>query len=239
MDEQETRGGATTNVENPCVDSGNEQTITATNASTSYDIFEKCIIRAQNLVSVHESTQNAPNMSDAHYCDCYRAAVVLCISALDAYIRKVVVSEISKRIADKNRSLPKELSDYIKSLLNQDQLLDAARKYNLLESVEKAILADFSTKSFQGEWKITTHLKMVGHSEIFSAVAIKANINETNLKRKLTDYTKRRHVIAHSGDYDLNKVPHSENVITKDFAEDCIEIVSLFARTMNEIVEGK
>lgn len=207
--------------------------------ATAYYIFDQCIVRAQNLVSVHDSTKTHGDISDEHYCDCYRAAIVLSISALDAYIRKTIVSKIRDILATSNKPLTKELSDYIKLLLNQDKLLDAARKANLLDIVENAVKDDFATKSFQGEWKITSNLALVGYKDIFSKVAVAANINESNLKAKLQQYTNRRHVIAHSGDYDLNQTPHKENEISKKYAEECIELVSLFAKTMNSIVEGK
>lgn len=239
MAEKETEGGSSGGAINPDLDAGSPSGGVDTQVITPYYIFEQCIMRAKNLVSVHDSTQSNDSITDAHYCDCYRAAIVLSISALDAYIRKVVVSEIRSILADASKRLSAELAEYIKTLLNQDKLLDAARKSNLLDVVENAVKEDFATKSFQGEWKITSHLKMVGHGEIFSKVAVKANINEKNLKEKLSKYTARRHVIAHSGDYDLNQTPHNENQITKNYAVDCVDLVSLFARTMNQVVEEK
>lgn len=239
MAEQETQGGNVTGVDNPNVDSGSAPVAAAIQMATPYYIFCQCITRASNLVSLHDSTQENGSISEAHYCDCYRAAIVLSISALDAYIRKVVVSEIRNILANPGRQLSRGLSEYIKLLLNQDKLLDAARKSNLLDVVENAVKEDFSTKSFQGEWKITTHLEMVGHGEIFSKVSVKANINEKNLKEQISRYTGRRHVIAHSGDYDLNQTPHQENTITKEYAIECVKLVSLFAQTMNEIMEER
>lgn len=236
MSEQETQGGSNSGSDNPDVDVG---TLSETEAATPYYVFEQCITRAKNLISVHESTQEIDEMSEAHYGDCYRAAVVLSISALDAFIRKIIVSEIRKLVADDTKPLNTELSDYLKGLLNQDKLLDAARKYNLLDAVEKAMKEDFSTKSFQGEWKISSHLSMVGYKDVFSQVSIKADVNEKNLKKKLSVFTMRRHVIAHSGDYDLNQIPHKENEISKTYAEDCIKTVSLFAKTINQLMEEK
>lgn len=239
MTEQETQGGIEKGDFSADLDSGSSSPLLVAVAVTPYQIFEKCIARANNLVAMHDSTLQNVEISEAHYCDCYRAAIVLSISALDAYIRKVVVSEIRAILADSKKQLNKELGEYIKTLLNQDRLLDAARKSNLLDVVEELVKVDFSTKSFQGEWKISKHLSMVGHGEIFSNVAVKANVNEKNLKESLAKYTNRRHVIAHSGDYDLNQTPHVENKITKEYATKCIELVSLFACTMDEILEGK
>ncbi len=239
MAEPKTKGGETSSIENP-----NISAITATENDeisplTAYDIFEKCIIRAENLISVPNSTENIEEISDQHYCDCFRAAIVLSISALDAFIRKIIITEISKILSDESKEINEELSEYIKKLLNQDKLLDAARKYNLLDKVELAVKDDFSTKSFQGEWKINSYLSMVGYKNIFSEVSVKADINEKNLIRKLTVFTNRRHVIAHSGDYDLNQTPHKEHHINKIYTDECIKIVRLFALTIHEIMEGK
>ena len=125
----------------------------------------------------------------------------------------------------------------MKNLLTQDKLLDAARNSDLLEKVEEAVRSDFETKSFQGEWKISSFLEMVGHKDIFSEVSINADINEKNLRRKLNIFTSRRHIIAHSGDYDLNQNPPSEINIDKKYASECVENVTLFAKKVNEIIE--
>lgn len=238
-EEPETKGGSSGGPENPNVDAVTTDTKTEVKAITAYDIFEQCIVRAENLISVNDSTEEIEEISEEHYCDCYRAAVVLTISALDAFVRKIVVSEIRRIISNDTKDLNTELSEYIKNLLNQDKLLEAARKYTLLEMVENAVKDDFSTKSFQGEWKISSYLKMVGYKDIFSEVSVKADINEKNLKKKLALFTARRHIIAHSGDYDLNQTPHKENDINKKYAKECINIVRLFARTIHEIMEEK
>ncbi len=239
MSEKKTKDGMKGGVDNPNVSAISSGSKDEMKFITPFEIFERCIIRAENLISVHDSTKKIDEISDEHYCDCYRAAIVLSISALDAFIRKIVVSEIRKIISDDSKPLNNELSTYLKNLLNQDKLLEAARKYNLLDKVEEAVKSDFETKSFQGEWKITSYLNMVGYKDIFSEVAIKADINEKNLKRKLTLFTNRRHVIAHSGDYDLNQTPHKENEISKKYADECIVIVRLFASTIHKIMEAK
>jgi hypothetical protein len=122
-------------------------------------------------------------------------------------------------------------------LLNQDKLLDAARTYNLQEVVDKHIKEDFETKSFQGEWKIKSFMELIGYDNIFQSVSGEADINEKNLIKKIEIYTKRRHVIAHSGDYDLNSTSQTENNIKKEFAQDCVNLVSKFAKHVNEICQ--
>ena len=236
MTNKETKGNISKTKTNPELDEATLEDNDKTSILSSFEIFEKCIKRAENLVSVHESTKDIKEISEQHYCDCYRAAVVLSISALDAFIRKVVISEILKLLLE-NKPLHLKLSEYIKNLLNQDKLLEAARNYDLHERVEKAVKEDFETKSFQGGWKISSFLEMVGHENIISNVSIRTDINEKNLRIKIEKYTNRRHIIAHSGDYDLNQNPHIENSINKEYSTDCIKTVKLFARTINEIID--
>jgi len=234
--ERETKGKIDKDIDNPKVDAASADSIEETVSLSSLEVFEKCITRAENLISFHTSTEKIEEISEEHYCDCFRAAIVLSISALDAFIRKLVISEIIKAISDK-KPLNVKLSEYLKGLLNQDKLLEAARNYDLLEKVEEAIKQDFETKSFQGEWKISSYMEMVGYKDIFSEVSVKVDINEINLKRKLGVFTSRRHIIAHSGDYNLNQNPPQENTIDKKYATGCVEIVRLFANTINEIIE--
>jgi hypothetical protein len=208
-----------------------------TSKLTPHDIFVRCIKRAQNLIDFHSDDKGSDIQE--HFCDAYRAAIVLSISALDAFIRSIVTEKINNILLDNSKKLPDKLAIYLKNLLNQDKLLNAARKYNLNEVVDKHIKEDFGTKSFQGEWKIKKFMELIGYQNIFKQVSDKADISESNLLKKLEKYTQRRHVIAHSGDYDLNNTTQAENNITKMFAQDCVNIVNQFAKNVNEICQIK
>lgn len=198
-----------------------------------HDIFKRCIQRAQNLINFHDEEWDEELCEPL--CDAYRAAVVLSISALDAFVRSTVTEKINAILLDRSKPLPTDLANYLKGLLNQDKLLDAARRYDLHEAVDRHIKEDFSTKAFQGEWKIRTFMALVNHKDIFKQVSIAADISENNLIKKLDEFTKRRHVIAHSGDYDLTTTTHTENSIDKKYAQDCVDLVTKFALHMNEI----
>lgn len=200
---------------------------------SSYDIFLKTIKRANNLIGIHREGEKC----EEHHNDSFRAAVVLSISALDAYVRTLVVEKILTRLSDKDKPISNELRDYIKGLINHESLLEAARKYEFREKVEKAIRADFETKSFQGEYKINFYMELAGYKDIFEEVSHSANKNKNRLRSDIEIYTKRRHIIAHCGDFDLTSIPHSENKIERKYAGDCIAVVSLFAEHINKIVK--
>jgi hypothetical protein len=242
MAKKETKGGGRFIKKNAESTQTGENTLSETTTPVNrklnpYDIFQRCIKRAQNLIDFHSDDKGSDVQE--HFCDAYRAAIVLSISALDAFIRSIVTEKINNMLLDNSNDLPEKLATYLKNLLNQDKLLNAARKYNLHEVVDKHIKDDFGTKSFQGEWKIKSFMELIGYQNIFKQVSEKADISETNLMKKLEVYTQRRHVIAHSGDYDLNNTTQSENEITKRFAQECVDLVNKFAKHVNEICQKK
>lgn len=202
---------------------------------TALDIFGLCITRAENLIQIHAAAHGtrarpAPFLADAH-----RAAIVLAVSALDAFVRTFVIGRIRRLLADKTATLPDSLSDRIKRFLKEDGLLDAARKDDLLERVEKAFRSDFERKSFQGTKNISEIMKLVGHDDIFHEIASNAQCNEDRLKSDLDKYTSRRHVIAHRGDYDLTQRPPVEQQVLKKDAVACIKLVKTIAETIQDL----
>lgn len=206
---------------------------------TPFDIFQKCIERAKNLLKIHEAAHGKKSKPDKFLADAHRAAVVLTISALDAFIRTFVIERIRGIIADKKKDIPTELSNKIKSFLKDDGLLEAARKDDLLERVEKAFRGDFERKSFQGTKAIEECFKMIGYSKVFNDLSIELNINEETLREKFNEYTQRRHDIAHSGDYDLNQRPPLEQQISKKYAQDCIKLFEKIASHIKKLGGAK
>jgi len=201
----------------------------------SHDVFELCIQRARNLLKLHEAAHGRAAKPEKYMSDAHRAAVVLAVSALDAFVRDLVISRTRTLLAKKAETLPAALSAEIKKFLKDDALLDAARKDDLLERVEKAFRADFEKRSFQGTKNIEEQLRIVGFENVFHAVAVKGGLNEDTLRQDLDRFTSRRHAIAHRGDYDLSENPPKENVVTKKDAEDCIKLVSRIAKCIHDL----
>ena len=202
---------------------------------TSYGIFELCIERARNLVKLHEAAHGKAGKPEKFTSDAHRAAIVLAVAALDAFVRDFIISRIRTLLADKSLALPPALVAHIKKFMKEDDLLDAARKDDLIERVEKAFRKDFERRSFQGTKNIDEYLRIAGYNDIFHDVAVKARLNEETLKDALDRFTLRRHAIAHRGDYDLTMNPPAERVITKKAAQDCIKLVCSIAKHMHAL----
>lgn len=202
---------------------------------TSFDIFELCVARARNLIKLHEAAHGKAGKPEKYASDAHRAAIVLAVAALDAFVRDFVIRRTRTLLANKAQALPEALKIQIKKFMKDDDLLDAARKDDLLERVDKAFRSDFEKQSFQGTKNIEEQFRIVGYDDIFHQVAIDAGLNEDTLRADIDKFTKRRHVIAHRGDYDLDQRPPPENDITKKDAEDCVRLVCRVAKHIHEL----
>src|SRR5690606_18553467 len=118
--------------------------------------FLRCVKRAENLINFHSEDKN-PN--EEHFCDAYRASVVLTIAALDAYTRTIAISKIKSKLKRQPKSTD-PLCQYIKSIMDHDNLLKSAMADSFFEEIERQISDDFQKKSFQGERKITHYLEL-------------------------------------------------------------------------------
>ena len=200
---------------------------------TSHVVFELCIQRSRNLLKLHEAAHGKAGKPEKYTSDAHRAAIVLAISALDAFVRDFVLARTRTLLTTKAVALPQGLSTEIKKFLKDDALLDAARKDDLIERVDKAFRAEFERRSFQGTRNIEDQLRIVGFDDVFHEVAVKAHMNEETMRADLDRFTQRRHAIAHRGDYDLTENPPRENLVTKKDAEDCIKLICRIAKEIH------
>lgn len=202
---------------------------------TSYAIFELCIQRARNVIKLHEAAHGRAGKPEKFTSDAPRAAVVLAVSALDAFVRDFVLSRTRELLAARTQTVPPALLAQIKQFIKDDDLINAARQDDLLERVDKAFRSDFERRSFQGTKAIHESMMIVGYNDVFHDVAVHAGMNEDRLRQELDSFTQRRHAIAHRGDYDLTENPPKENVITKKYAEDCISLMCRVAKHIHEL----
>lgn len=203
--------------------------------TTAYSVFESSIKRAANLLEIHRLAHGNQSRPPAFLADAHRAAIVLAVSALDAFVRTFVIDHIVSTVTNPSTTIPEKLRTQIKECLNQDTIIEAARQGDFSSRVQKAFQERFDDQSFQGVKKITETMRLIGIEDVFATIAGAASVNEENLKRDLGRFTQRRHIIAHRGDYDLSRTPPEENKILKKDVEDCIKTVKLIAREINEL----
>jgi hypothetical protein len=203
---------------------------------TPYFIFLRSISRSENLLKIQQKAHGLASRPPAFYADIYRASYVFAVSALDAYIRTLVISRSISYIKNIPFPLPQSLRNKLKELFTQDILIDAARTADLSSRVELALRDHFGYLSFQGVDKILNAMQLIGYSDIFKDVARSAAMNEVVLKGKLADITKRRHSISHCGDYDICQTPPNELPINKRNAVECINFIKKIASEIDKVV---
>lgn len=204
-------------------------------STTAYSVFQSSVKRAKNLLEIHKMAHGAQSRPQAFLADTHRAAIVLAISALDAFVRTLVIDRIVSTVANPSITISDKLRQQIKDYLTCDIILDAAREGDLSSKIEQAFTKRFEERSFQGVDKITEAMKLIGFDDIFSTIAKSASVNEATLKSTLGKFTKRRHIIAHRGDYDLSQTPPVEKKILKKDAVECIKTVERVAHEINKL----
>lgn len=232
------KGKVTKNITNSKFD---EKTRTVNESISDYDIFIKCITRAENLISFSRCIDKKEcldsSLKDKIY-DCYRASVVLAISALDAFIRQTILHKVLGEIFKTNKKLSDKLKKYIIDRIKIENCIDEIRSGNFFKHIEKEILTDLATP-FQNHEKITRYFDICGYKNIFNNIAKKINKHKDNVIDKFEKYTYRRHTIVHSGDYNTEQTEYKENEITLDYAKDCISFIKQIAKEIKEITENK
>jgi len=203
--------------------------------TTPYSLFASSIKRAKNLLEIHRLAHGAQARPPGFLADAHRAAVVLAVSALDAFVRTFVIERIVWKIANPLEKVPEKLCQQIKDCLDHDAILEAARQGDLSSRVEKALRDRFDDQSFQGVKKINEAMRLLGYQDVFATIAKSAAVNEGNLKSDLGRFTKRRHIIAHCGDYELSQSPPEEKKILKKDVLHCIRTVELIAKEINKL----
>jgi hypothetical protein len=204
--------------------------------TTPYELFKKSIVRAQNLLKIHTAVHGKISRPPTYLADIHRAAIVLAVSALDAYIRALVEKRVLMIIKDLTKPIPPSLKKWLKDHLDQDKLLDAAREGDLSSCVGEALKNELESSSFQGIKKIEAAMNLIGIADIFKDVAKSGSMNEQELKNDLGRFTQRRHVIAHCGDYDLTQTPPIENPIKMQDVRDCTKLITKIAEEIEKVL---
>lgn len=195
------------------------------------DIFHKTIDRSLGLIKIYELTTEKVEFNVHNKTDLIRSAVVLSVSGMDAYFTsrftESLVGYIKKNGATKN--LVAVLSD---AGLNTEQALEMLtmdRPYRRVRFLVDDYMARQVTQRFD---RIDELFKVYGIPELSK------NAQGISKKKKLLTNVevtvKRRHNIAHTGDYnkhdrliDINPNKTKKQIQNiKLFVDSCEELIS-------------
>jgi hypothetical protein len=205
----------------------------------AFKIFNSGIKRAENLLRINHALDDSKlSITEDKLLDSYRAVVVLSISALDAYVKTFLIVEIKKSLNEKK--LSSDLKKYIKEeLFTKDTLHQHVLEDNFYDKVIEKFDEDFEKKSFQGQKSIDKYMKLAGLNQIFKLISNSADKSVDKLHASIEKFTQRRHLIVHCGDHDLTQTTLTENIISEEYAAECITLVTLIANEIHKISTKK
>ncbi len=160
--------------------------------------FQISIRRVRDLIAIHNSikAQSTPALDIS---DMLRAALVLCVSALDYYVHEVVrlgMLEIHRG----TRSEPPAFSRFQISLGSARQALNMSSNFDSL--LEYEIRQRHSYKSFQHPDSIADAIRLISEQKLWREVGNLMRQPAKDIKQQLSIIVERRHKIAHEADID-------------------------------------
>jgi hypothetical protein len=158
---------------------------------TAKSLFDLNIQGAEQCVRIYDGVSKLDSNLDLDWL--LRSAVVLAVSAMDAYFHDKIRYRIGKFTMD---TLPKRLSDLKIPLSEVGRWDNAKRKGNVLRLWVEEHLA---VKPLQNPGAIAETLKLVGIQDFWNTIE-PSNPNRDALLARLNELVKRRNQIAHEGD---------------------------------------
>jgi len=129
--------------------------------------------------------------------DLLRAALVMAVSAMDAYFHAKIVRWVVTH--SRNPS-----SHLLKQKITVEDFLSALQRTKKLTALQSAIKRTLSYQSLQDPDKIAEALRLIGVSDFWDRIA-KDGEDKTELRTRLKQIVGRRHQIAHEGDLSQSK----------------------------------
>jgi hypothetical protein len=172
-----------------------------------------------------------------------RSAVVVSLSALDAYVHSVLKDRIP--IALQDNPIPQSLCDAMANIVpikNGEGFRDAfpimSSSNICAELTQRLEDKTLSFLSYQAPEKVSAAYELIGQPNVFTSVSQYwpgPNTSADDIKRTLANYVKRRNQIAHEGDREASgSVRHMQ----PQYATQCAEFVENLVSKLNRVVYG-
>ena len=200
----------------------------------AYEEFVKTNERAQKLIETHKEL-NPRGKPKVEHADILRAAVVLCVAAMDAYLHDLVVEKIARFVrAKKGTNLPGGLVTMIKENVSHDRLVGILFEKRPLAHIATVVRKATADRTYQEPAKIEGVLKILGVQDLWFQVGRELGITKEKAKVFIQSYVTRRHEIVHRGDLGAAKKTKGKlRKISRPYAEKCVRDVSKFVEAIN------
>lgn len=164
--------------------------------------------------------------------DLLRAALVMAVSAMDAYFHAKVLQYVVKR--SKQVTVPARLLNH--RILVSDFIV-GTKKERSNSALRAAIERYLSHQTLQDPNKIASALSLIGVSDFWEAVARELGQDREMLKSNIGKIVKRRNQIAHEGDLSQSKkIRNTSRAISPKYVSDAIKLFRKVAAAADQII---
>lgn len=202
-----------------------------------YWVFQENIRRARSLVATHSQLHNKRGKPKTVVSDIMRAAVVLAVSAVDAYLHGVLGRYIAS--AAQTRPIPPALiALFGEWRLKPQTILEWTFREAGADGFRQHVESHFADRTLQDPSKVAHVFSILGIDDVWSRIATGISAPEEEVRRRFAAIVKRRHRIAHEADLDPGgKGPTKKTPLGRDTAASYCDTLSAIVAQMHNILE--
>jgi len=184
------------------------------------------------VVLRHDSRLLANDFDIKAVSDLYRAALVMTVSAMDAYfhakVLRYVVTQSKKQKPSKSLMNCKiSVSDFVRG--------NSMKRRN--SALKAAIARQLSYQSFQTPEKIQEALNLIGVKDIWNKVADKLGTDKDEIEKTIKGIVDRRNKIAHEGDVSQSvKARNAHREIQPKMVKDALDLITKVVGAAEDII---
>ncbi len=206
---------------------------------SAHTSFKQTIGRAQRLINLHHGL-NPRGQPRKEYADILRSAVVIAVSAMDAYLHEKIPEKIAKLVRfKKGKALPGKLVETIKANIPHDRLIEIFFEERPLTHIVSVVRKSMEDRTYQNAGKIEDVLRMLGLDDLWFLIAKELRISKDEAKIFIQPFVERRHLIVHRGDLGTRKTKHKLKPMTRPYAQLCINRIEKFVEVIDALIERK
>ena len=205
--------------------------------------FEYTMARVNGLLKVRRrmSKKQGRGRATREVSDVLRSALVLAVSAFDAYCHDCLAfyGEDSLARILNSGSVPEELQKFIKENFNHAQLSKMLAASDPRKEFITAFIACYAARSFQDMEKVDKVFGLLGIQHIWLEVAVSKNEARKDLAERMAGIFNRRHSIVHSGDFveGAQGKPKQKPIYAKTVEED-IQWLETVTKAFDDVIRS-
>jgi RiboL-PSP-HEPN len=204
-----------------------------------YWVFQQNMRRAKALIATHSRLHNKRGKPRTVVSDIMRAAVVLAVSAIDAYLHGVAHRYVAQ--AASLNPVPPGLLEMIKEWqLRPTEILSLTLSAQGADEFSRRVEGHFADRTLQDPSKVEQVFRILGIGDVWSQIAQGLGRPIGDVRRQFAAIVKRRHQIAHEADLDPEgKGPTKKRALGRDTAAGYCTGVEQIVSQMNQILSAK